>query len=236
MWTKLDLAHVPSLPRGHVRFGEGDAVDRHLAVGDGDPFTRQPDDALDEHGLSADQVDRDDVPAGRRPAKVRQAREPEPGARLESRLHADAVGPHGADHVLRRQQQRQRDAQRTNQRRAQRTPDHKPLPGHRAMIASDPRRWLDRRARRWHRCVAGRALGGLQLMPAGAGVQRASDLLQLILAALAALCAACCMPLDMRPMRLAPMGLGTREVALIQKPFTPAELAQRVRQALDEPR
>ncbi len=34
---------------------------------------------------------------------------------------------------------------------------------------------------------------------------------------------------------LGPMGLGTREVALIQKPFTPAELARRVRQALDEP-
>jgi signal transduction histidine kinase len=34
---------------------------------------------------------------------------------------------------------------------------------------------------------------------------------------------------------LGPTGLGTREVALIQKPFTPAELAQRVRQALDEP-
>ena len=34
---------------------------------------------------------------------------------------------------------------------------------------------------------------------------------------------------------LGPMGLGAPEVALIQKPFTPAELAHRVRQALDEP-
>ena len=33
---------------------------------------------------------------------------------------------------------------------------------------------------------------------------------------------------------LGPMGLGARDVALIQKPFTPNALAQRVRQALDE--
>ncbi len=33
---------------------------------------------------------------------------------------------------------------------------------------------------------------------------------------------------------LGPMGLGSRDVAIIQKPFTPSELAQRVRQALDE--
>jgi two-component system cell cycle sensor histidine kinase/response regulator CckA len=35
---------------------------------------------------------------------------------------------------------------------------------------------------------------------------------------------------------LGPMGLRARDVALIQKPFTPAALAQRVRQALDEPK
>lgn len=35
---------------------------------------------------------------------------------------------------------------------------------------------------------------------------------------------------------LGPMGLATPDVALIQKPFTPAELARRVRQALDDPR
>ena len=35
---------------------------------------------------------------------------------------------------------------------------------------------------------------------------------------------------------LGPMGLRERDVALIQKPFTPSALAQRVRQALDEPR
>ena len=33
---------------------------------------------------------------------------------------------------------------------------------------------------------------------------------------------------------LGPMGLGSQEVAIIQKPFTPAELSQRVREALDE--
>jgi CheY-like chemotaxis protein len=35
---------------------------------------------------------------------------------------------------------------------------------------------------------------------------------------------------------LGPLGLATREVDLIQKPFTPGGLARRVRQALDEPR
>ncbi len=35
---------------------------------------------------------------------------------------------------------------------------------------------------------------------------------------------------------LGPTGLGTPDVALIQKPFTPAELSRRVREALDEPR
>ena len=39
--------------RRDVRLVERDAVDHHLALGDGDPFAWQPDDPLDEHGLAA---------------------------------------------------------------------------------------------------------------------------------------------------------------------------------------
>ncbi len=91
MRTKLDLADVPSQSRGDVRFDEGEAIDQHIAVGDGDPFSGQPDDTLDEHRLSAGHVDRDDVSARRGPSKVCHAREPKPGARIDGRLHADAV-------------------------------------------------------------------------------------------------------------------------------------------------